>query len=193
MNKKIQVFLSEIVLLIVAMLFFWLIRIQQNLAAYIAVPTVLIMFLQLFWKEKVSPISSKKIFFIGLLIILLQQLPYLILGENSFLSIPDNLDFYVPRIKMLIDEHLLMNATGIVPGIMDGVPRGGLVVNGLNIQSWIFLILKPYYAYLANMLLTNLIAYCGMYLLLKRYIITEKEQSLLLFFVSLCFGLLPFI
>jgi len=76
---------------------------------------------------------------------------------------------------------------------MDGVARGGLVVNGLNVQSWFFLILKPYYAYIANMLLTNLIAYCGMYLLLKQYLIKEREMRMLLWFVSLSFGLLPFI
>jgi hypothetical protein len=193
MNKKIQFFFCEIVLLIVTLCFFFFIRIEQSALVYIAVIAVLFIALKLVSTNKISGLSPKSFFFLGLLIIILQQLPYFILGTNSFLTIPDNLDFYVPRIKMLIDEHLLMNATGIIPGIMDGVPRGGLVVNGLNIQSWIFLIFKPYYAYIINMFLTNLIAYCGMYLLLKRFIIKEKEQQPLLWFVSLSFGLLPFI
>ena len=193
MNKKIYIFLCEIVLLIIALCFFFFIRIQQSALVYIAVIALLFIVLKLFSIDKISGLFPKNFFFLGFLIIILQQLPYFILGTNSFLTIPDNLDFYVPRIKMLIDEHLLMNATGIIPGIMDGVPRGGLVVNGLNIQSWIFLIFKPYYAYIVNMLLTNLIAYCGMYLLLKRYIIKEKEQQPLLWMVSLSFGLLPFI
>jgi hypothetical protein len=193
MNRKFIILLAEIVLLIVALIFFRLIRIQQNTLIYIALPVLFLIFLKFTGIEKKVLNFSKYLFFSGILIIILQQLPYFILGTGSFLTIPDNLDFYVPRIKMLIDEHLLMNASGVIPGIMDGVPRGGMVVNGFNIQSWIFLIFKPFYAYILNMLLTNLIAYCGMYLLLKKYLIKEEGQSLILWFVSLSFGLLPFI
>ena len=115
MNKKIYIFLCEIVLLIIALCFFFFIRIQQSALVYIAVIALLFIVLKLFSIDKISGLFPKNFFFLGFLIIILQQLPYFILGTNSFLTIPDNLDFYVPRIKMLIDEHLLMNATGILP------------------------------------------------------------------------------
>ena len=193
MNRKIQIVLCESVFVIVALCFLFLIRFQLDTLVFIAAIALIFIVLKLISPDINSELKIRIFFFLGLLVIILQQIPYFILGTNSFLTIPDNLDFYLPRIKMLIDKHLLMNATGVIPGIMDGVPRGGLVLNGLNIQSWIFLILPTYYAYIANMLLTNLIAYCGMYLLLKRYIINEKDQNSLLWFVSLSFGLLPFI
>ena len=193
MNKKYNIVLTEIVLLTVALCFLYFIRIRHSALVFIADVGLLVIVLRLFINLKIFAISFKNFFFIGCLILIIQQLPYLILGTNSFLIIGNNLDFFFPRIKILLDSHQLMNSGGTISSVMDGVPREGFVVNGLNIQSWLFLLFKPYYAYITNMLLINLTAYCGMFLLLKQYIIKEKEQQVLIWFISLCFGLLPFI
>ncbi len=116
-----------------------------------------------------------------------------ILGENSVITVHDNLDSEVAYNVVLANSHKAfdLDPSSKIDQIMNGLPRGCLP-SGLNAVTWLFLAFKPFMAYLINYLLVHVIAFAGMFLLLERHILPKDEDPAVILAASLCFAILPF-
>ncbi|SFB99665.1 hypothetical protein SAMN05421780_102221 [Flexibacter flexilis DSM 6793] len=124
-------------------------------------------------------------------------LPYIIYGENAHILIHDNLDSNVIWLKTLADNDLFFASNFFpVQQIMNGVPRLSFGTE-LNIISLLFEYCSPFYAILLNQFIIRIVAYCGMFVLLKKHIMKDVDFSnlqnlIILLGLSSCFALLPF-
>src|SRR5688572_18838939 len=112
----------------------------------------------------------------------------LILGQESFITIHDNLDSDLPN------RFAMANSTNAntVLQIMNGLPAS-FMTSRLNLVYLLFELFDPFTAYIINEAFVHAIAFAGMALLLhwhfRQYL---SDNNLLVFGVALCFSLLPF-
>ncbi|PKL19064.1 MAG: hypothetical protein CVV49_02660 [Spirochaetae bacterium HGW-Spirochaetae-5] len=111
-----------------------------------------------------------------LLILIFFLLPRLILGMDSYIRIHDNLDGAIGRSVDIIMGGNYENFFGFA----------------LNFISFLKFIFEPYMAYIINDVIVHLVAFIGLFLLLQKHILPDKENSLIIFGTSLCFSFLPF-
>lgn len=128
----------------------------------------------------------------SLFLILLYLSPLFVLGENAHVRVHDNLDSNIAWYKVLTRSHELfgpLDAT--IPQVMNGLPRGayGTEFSGI---VWLHALLPSMTAYAISQTITRVVAFIGMYLLLKKHLIKEQEASLIRVGVSLAFALTPF-
>ncbi|MFC5270701.1 DUF6044 family protein [Adhaeribacter terreus] len=112
----------------------------------------------------------------------------LILGEDSFITIHDNLDSEIPwRFVLAHNQN-----PEVVPQIMNGLPLS-FMTSQLNLVYALFTILSPFKAYIFTEALVHAVAFLGMYLLLHWHFRQYLQHSkLLISGIALCFSLLPF-
>jgi len=117
--------------------------------------------------------------------------PFLFLGEESYITIHDNLD------SEFIYLHLLKSSKNLFALSESSVSQ---IFNGLNtsffhsefsITRVIFAILPSFWAYILNSFLVRLIGVVGMYLLITDFYKDLQLSNFLLVLISLSFGLLP--
>jgi len=136
--------------------------------------------------------GNNKYKFIGLFIIALAfLLPRLILGTDSYITIHDNLDSSLPLLKLLVKHGLLFSDNANVDMVMGGISRN-LLGSYFNFKLLLFYLFDPFKAYIINDIIVHLVAFIGFYLLLEKHILSEKNDNLIIFGVSLCFAFLPF-
>jgi len=136
--------------------------------------------------------QKKQIFGIGLLLIfLIFLLPRIILGQDSYVTIHDNLDSELVWRKVLTDSGMIFKNSGKIDQIMNGIPRE-FMVTGFNFTAAFFVLFNPFLAYVINELFVHLLAYLGMYLLVRRHIIPRSRSNLIPVGVAFCFALLPY-
>lgn len=113
------------------------------------------------------------------------------MGENSYITIHDNLDSSISHIKAVIDNHALFDNTKIVP-LMDGLPRS-LFFSPYDLRIVLFVLLPAYWAIVVNTFLVKFTAFIGMYYLLDKHILNgERTKYRVGFWISLIFALVPF-
>ncbi|MBC5775363.1 hypothetical protein H8S95_14885 [Pontibacter sp. KCTC 32443] len=141
---------------------------------------------------RLQKIPFNYLFWAGLfIVILLPLLPRLILGTDSYITVHDTLDSeFVWRMKMTQNGRLIGDSA-LDQSVMNGFPSY-LYPSQLNILALLFLFLSPFVAYTINELLVHSIAFIGMFLLLRKYVVPNPEYKLIVIGVALCFGLLPF-
>lgn len=127
----------------------------------------------------------------GILIVLIYVSPYVILGQDSHITIHDNLDSIFTYRTTLIQSGQVFSFQSDLEQIMNGLPRH-CFISGLDIIIWLLLLFEPFTAYVLNESLIHLIAFVGTYLLLKDHFLDREKDALIIFGVSLCFAFLPF-
>jgi len=128
---------------------------------------------------------------LGLGIIILYFSPYVFLGKNSSLLIPDNLDSNLVWVKILLTNGGIFSSPNLIfDQIMNGLPRSS-VYGTYDISLIWFKIFGIYWGYVVNKFLIGIIAFVGMFFLLKVYFLKNKE-SFINFGVALIFAFLPF-
>lgn len=134
--------------------------------------------------------TDKKYIYCGIVVILLFLLPYFILGDNSYITTHDFLDSTIGHMRDILKNNVFFDMNAKLP-LMYGVNRMGVVYTSpFDLKSLFFLILKPYWAIIANLILIKIIAFIGMYLLLNEYLI--RGSNFISFIVSLLFCIIPF-
>lgn len=138
--------------------------------------------------------SQKKYILPSLLILvsLLAALPYIILGENARLLIHDNLDSNLVWVKMLIDNDLCFASPNTV---LDQVFEGLSLASVYPYYDIPLLIMKTFgvfAGYIINKVLMAVLAFWGMFLLIRKYITRSNNEYLISIGVSLLFAFLPF-
>jgi len=129
------------------------------------------------------------LFFVFLFILYL--LPVVLLQEDAFIFIHDNLDGEFSWRVALAQYGLLFDYEANVEAIMNGLPRS-VLPGGANLTWSLFQFFKPITAYWLNYVLIHSVAFASMYLLLRKYIIPEERFQFVAVGVAFCFAILPF-
>lgn len=125
-------------------------------------------------------------------LILAYYFPYIYNGENSYITIHDNLDSNLSWVKILLDSGTMFsNPQNLVPQVFNGIPRSALYGN-YDISLLWFYLFGMYEGYIFNKIIMSLVAFIGMHLLLNKHVLPRNSSSIIPFFVSLMFSLLPF-
>ena len=118
--------------------------------------------------------------------------PYVLLGSGNHWMIWDNLDSNFVAYKVLIESGSLFASNDtVIEQPLGGVPRSTMP-SELDAFVWLFSLLGPEGAYVANRVLMTVVGFFGMYLLLRRHIIKSNEDEIVRIGVALCFAILPF-
>ena len=118
-------------------------------------------------------------------------LPFLVLGNNCYITIHDTLDGEFVNAYLLVASGKAFTGASTIDNLMNGLPREALP-SGLNVTVLLFYLFPPAWAYIVHFMLVHTIAFCGMFLLLRKYIFSDENDYLLAGAVSLCFFLVPY-
>lgn len=142
-------------------------------------------------KKSLLQFFNSYYFTIGFVLVLIPYLIWLVLGENSFVVIRDNLDGNIVYPKLIIESGnmLGLDLQAVIPSVMNGLPRS-FFGSGFNFTMLLFYLFPPIYAYILNAMFSHLVGYVGMYLFLKRYLPTNKNW--LIFTLSFLWGILSY-
>ncbi|KUG07602.1 DUF6044 family protein [Solirubrum puertoriconensis] len=129
---------------------------------------------------------------LAVLALLLLWLPCLLRGADSYILIDDNLDteIGVPYLLQHFGVALDYRPSATLPAIMNGLPRNALRP-GLSVPVALFGVFGPLTAYWVNHLLVRLVGLLGMYLLVRRYGLSNPGQRWLAAAVALAWAVLP--
>lgn len=136
--------------------------------------------------------KEKLTFLIALFIILLFVSPLFLLGENAHIRVHDNLDSNIAWYKVLVrSDQLFGSLDAVIPEVINGLPRDayGTEFSGI---VWLHTLFPSMIAYALSQTITRVLAFLGMYLLLKKHIVKEQGAGLICVGVSLAFALTPF-
>lgn len=137
---------------------------------------------------------SKKqtyLLFLTIGIFLIYALPYLFFKQDSIISPWDNLDSYFVWYKVLSKYGWFLPLDFKIPEFLCGTSRNTFH-SELIFQVAIFNVLTPLKAYITIDLLGRIVGFCGMFLLLKDFLLKDyKDNGLLLCGLSLCFAFIP--
>ena len=131
---------------------------------------------------------NKHTLLIGIGFVIFLWLPFLILGEHTYLSTKDNLEIEVIYQKISSD-NLFVFPWQIVNQVLGGISRCFLR-SGLHISIFFYYLFPPFVAYSINELLIKGIAFLGMFLLCRKYI---GSSNLISFISATLFAMLPFL
>lgn len=141
--------------------------------------------------EYKSVFGEKGLFISGITLVTLFCLPYLIFGKDSTVTINDNLDSIFVWYKIILDTKTVFAPNNsIVPPFMNGITRASFPseFNFTMLWYWIF---GPVNAYIFERFLLSYVAFYGMLLLLRNYIIKGEQFKLIQYGVAVSFAMLP--
>lgn len=128
--------------------------------------------------------------YIFIITLLLYYLPYFIQGESSKILYFDNVDSNIIWQKLAIKHfELFFSPNETIPELLNGVPFSSIYSN-FDIATIFFYVFGIFWGYVINKILMSLIAYFGMFFLLKSHFKIKNITILLL--ASIAFGLHPF-
>jgi hypothetical protein len=113
----------------------------------------------------------------------LYSLVFLINGENNVFEISDNLDSEILFRKLPKEAGVLFSISNdaMVPQIMNGLKRNSLNASAFNIETVLFYLFSPIYAYILNLIIISIVGFTGIYLLSSKYILKNiKDQNKIL-------------
>ena len=142
-------------------------------------------------KNFLENINSRQLLLFGFLVIFIYNLPYIILGENSWFNFGyDSLDSNVIWFKILVESgNIFSSNDSVLYPALSALPR--LSYPGeFSIELWLYYFLNPASAYIANIILIQAIAFAGVFLLLHE--IKRNGSIYLIFLIALIYSMLPF-
>lgn len=135
---------------------------------------------------------SEKNLLTGALVIILIYMLIIYHGfESSCVLIHDNLDlFFYALLAEAKGSYFSLN--GIIENVQNGIPSS-VVFYSFSLGEILYLLFDFMVAYILNEVIIRVVAFLGMFLLLKKYVIpNEQEPSAIAVGVALCFAMLPF-
>ncbi len=137
-------------------------------------------------------VQKNKLVYISLAVIVLYLLPFLFLWQNSPILVHDTLEAWFPNVKVLSEtETTFSSLDATIPSVMNGLPRN-VLVSEFNFFVWGQTIFDLFTLYIVNLALMHVIAFVGMYFLLKVHFLKDPKHHAIAVGAALCFALLPF-
>ncbi|MCS7037688.1 MAG: DUF6044 family protein [Saprospiraceae bacterium] len=123
----------------------------------------------------------------------LHFLPLLLNGRHAYVRIHDNLEGEWAWLMLLVKfgKALAFSPQAFLPQILGGQPRT-VMPTGLSVNVLLIWLFGGLNGYKASYLLARLLAFWGMYRLLRAYFLPEDSHAFLRAGVALCFSLVPF-
>jgi hypothetical protein len=136
---------------------------------------------------------GKKLFWTGIAFIFIFLLPYIIMGERSYVPVHDNLDSNVVWYKVITESNDLFSSNLTrVAGIMGELPRLSYP-SEMSILTWLYNLFSPWTAFVLNIVFIRLIAFTSLFLLLMELTASKRKINFgLIFLFSVLFSMLPF-
>ena len=118
------------------------------------------------------------IFWLALFVIGVYSGYYVFLGQDAVITIHDNLDSELSfrLLPMHAGNLFSYDQNALVPQVMEGVKRNFFYNGPFNISNLFFYFLPPIWAYILNHIFVKLIAFFGVYLLLKEYLLAGTRK-----------------
>lgn len=127
------------------------------------------------------------IIIIGLL--LAEAFVFLGLGDESYIAVHDNLDLFIPHLRMLKTSGTFFTQGDVLP-VLGGVTRDNFG-SEFSLYNLLYLLLPTYYAYIAGYFLSIGIAMGSVWLLAKECLKDFAEYKPLVLLFGLIYGILP--
>ncbi len=133
---------------------------------------------------------AKNTFWIGVACLFVAHLPFLILGESSYIMIHDNLDSELVYMQMLKLSNNLIGSSenGIVENVFNGIHRD-FFHSEFNVIRLLFYFLPPFWAYVMNSLIIRIFGLLGIFLLARDHFKSPNQWNT--FFIAVFFACLP--
>jgi len=132
----------------------------------------------------------KKNYLLGFFIIIIIHFPLLILGEDAYIHISDNLfsdHLYLHLLKL--GGHLFcINPTHIIDYMLDGIPTSTIYSN-FNLINIFYYILPSFWAYTVNSIVVKTVGFCGAYWLVKEY--SKINKPIIILLIALFYSTVP--
>jgi hypothetical protein len=136
--------------------------------------------------------KATRLIIFALLVIALYLSPLFLLQENAHIRVHDNLDSNLAWYKVLARSgQLFGDVDAVIPQIINGVPRNTFGTE-YSIIVWLYAWFPTMTAYAISQALTRVVAFIGMYLLLKKHLLPGEKWTFLQIGTSLAFALTPF-
>ncbi|PAD22997.1 hypothetical protein CHH69_07055 [Terribacillus saccharophilus] len=136
--------------------------------------------------------ADRKAILLCVAAILIFVSPLFLLGDDAHIRVHDNLDSNLAWYKVLAASGQMFGGVhAVIPQIIGGLPRDALGTEWTLIV-WLHTWFPTMTAYAISQLLTRLIAFLGMYLLLRTHVIRNIKAHWIAALVSLAFALTPF-
>jgi uncharacterized membrane protein len=117
---------------------------------------------QIFWQMAIK----QRWFWVtvtGAVFLFIYYLPYMILGENSYIPYIDNMDWEV--ITNILGAKYFLHFTGTIPELMGQDVKTLIPLD--NFSVFLYMMFPPFAAWIINDFIVRLCAFAGMYLLLN--------------------------
>lgn len=126
-------------------------------------------------------------------VFLLHFLPFLMNGSNAYIRIHDNLEGEWVWLDLLLQQGKALDFSPhtVIDNVMNGQPRAAFPT-GLSVNVLLIWLLGSYWGYLISYFLLHLLAFAGMYLLLRTHFLTEEKHHFLARGIALGYSLVPF-
>lgn len=111
------------------------------------------------------------------------------LGDKNYITIHDNLDLFIPHLKMLKLSGTFFTHGDILP-ILGGVTRNDFG-SEFYLYNLLFALLPDYYAYITGYFLSIAISMASIYLLAKDVLPDYKTYKPFILFFGMIYGILP--
>lgn len=119
--------------------------------------------------------------------------PLFILGENAHIRVHDNLDSNLSWYKVLARSGEI---TGPIDATIPQVINNQLLRNAFSTEFsgivWLYAFFPSMVAYALSQTITRVVAFIGMYVLLKHHFLPREDWMIISVGVSLAFALTPF-
>ena len=114
---------------------------------------------------------------------------FFVLGESSYIATTDNLDLFIPHLRMLKLSGTFFTHGDVLP-ILGGVTRDNFG-SEFSLYNILYMFLPTYYAYIAGYFLSIAIAMISVYLLAKEVLDDFSRYKPLVLLFGLLYGILP--
>lgn len=127
------------------------------------------------------------------ILIMLYVSPLFLLGENAHIRDHDNLDSNISWYKVLVNSgELFGKLDSNIPQVMNGNLSRAALGSEFSGIVWLHAMFPSMFAYAFSQTITRLIAFIGMYILLKTHFIKDPQANFICIGVALAFALTPF-
>ena len=126
--------------------------------------------------------------FASIFFLCLFVLPFILFGENSVVTIHDNLDDSVPRFSYIHKHQLLWKFDETIP-VMNGISTVFFNREGYSLYNFIYCLFPTYMGYVVNYAVCVLLGFFSMFYLQKT--LFKNGNTIILVLTSWAYALLP--
>ncbi|MED2186705.1 DUF6044 family protein [Bacillus wiedmannii] len=137
--------------------------------------------------------NERKLLVFATIILILYLSPLFILGENAHIRIHDNLDSNLSWYKVLTSSGEIRGSiNGTIPQVINNQLSRNAFSTEFSCIVWLYAFFPNMVAYVLSQTITRVVAFIGMYVLLKHHFLPREEWMVISMGVSLAFALTPF-